>query len=126
MTTTVSGWVLLFASLAYMAGLFAIAWWGDRTKVFPDNPRYRPLIYSFALGVYGSSWTFYGAAGTAKLDGLLYIAGYLGPLLLLVFGVRFYERLIRLAKHQNATSISDFLSARFGRSRRVAVHRRAG
>jgi Na+/proline symporter/signal transduction histidine kinase/ActR/RegA family two-component response regulator len=121
MTTTVSGWVLLLASLVYMAGLFAIAWWGDRTKVYPENPRYRPLIYTFALGVYGSSWTFYGAAGTAKQDGLLYIAGYFGPLLLLAFGIRFYERLVRLAKYQNATSISDFLSARFGRSRRIAV-----
>jgi len=121
MTTTVSSWVLLLASLAYMAGLFAIAWWGDRTKLYPDNPRWRPLIYAFALGVYGSSWTFYGAAGTAKQDGLLYIAGYLGPLALLAFGIRFYERLVRLAKHQNATSISDFLSARFGRSRRVGV-----
>jgi len=121
MTTTVSGWVLLLASLAYMAGLFAIAWWGDRTKLYPDSARWRTLIYSFALGVYGSSWTFYGAAGTAKQDGLLYIAGYFGPLVLLAFGISFYEKLVRLAKHQNATSISDFLSARFGRSRRIAV-----
>jgi Na+/proline symporter/signal transduction histidine kinase/ActR/RegA family two-component response regulator len=121
MTTTVSGWVLLLASLVYMAGLFAIAWWGDRTKLYPENPRWRALIYSFALGVYGSSWTFYGAVGTAKLDGLLYIAGYFGPLVLLAFGIKFYERLVTLAKHQNATSISDLLSARFGRSRRIAV-----
>ena len=112
---------MLLASLAYMAGLFAIAWWGDRTKLYPENPRWRTLIYSFALGVYGSSWTFYGAVGTAKLDGLLYIAGYFGPLVLLAFGISFYERLIRLAKLQNATSISDFLSARFGRSRHIAV-----
>src|SRR5215475_1614942 len=60
MTTTVPGWVLLLASLAYMAGLLAIAWWGDRTKLYPDGTRWRALIYSFALGVYGSSWTFYG------------------------------------------------------------------
>jgi Na+/proline symporter/signal transduction histidine kinase/CheY-like chemotaxis protein len=121
MTPTIPGWVLLLTSLAYMAGLFAIAWWGDRTKLYPDNVRFRPLIYSFALGVYGSSWTFYGAVGTAKQDGLLYIAGYLGPLVLLAFGLPFFERLVRLAKHQNATSISDLLSARFGRSRRIAV-----
>ena len=121
MTPTISGWVLLLTSLAYMAGLFAIAWWGDRSKLYPNNARFRPLIYSFALGVYGSSWTFYGAVGTAKQDGLLYIAGYVGPLLLLIFGLRFFERLVRLAKHQNATSISDLLSARFGRSRRIAV-----
>jgi Na+/proline symporter/signal transduction histidine kinase/CheY-like chemotaxis protein len=121
MTTTISGWVLLGVSLLYMGGLFAIAWWGDRTKLYPDNPRFRPLIYSFALGVYGSSWTFYGAVGTAKQEGLLYIAGYVGPLVLLIFGVKFFERLVRLAKQQNATSISDLLSARFGRSRRIAV-----
>jgi Na+/proline symporter/signal transduction histidine kinase len=121
MTTVISGWVLLGVSLLYMGGLFAIAWWGDRTKLYPDNARFRPLIYSFALGVYGSSWTFYGAVGTAKQEGLLYIAGYVGPLLLLIFGVKFFERLVRLAKLQNATSISDLLSARFGRSRRIAV-----
>jgi Na+/proline symporter/signal transduction histidine kinase/ActR/RegA family two-component response regulator len=121
MTPTISGWVLLLTSLAYMAGLFAIAWWGDRSKLYPDNARSRALIYSFALGVYGSSWTFYGAVGTAKQDGLLYIAGYVGPLVLLAFGLPFFERLVRLAKQQNATSISDLLSARFGRSRRIAV-----
>jgi Na+/proline symporter len=121
MTTTISGWVLLGVSLLYMGGLFAIAWWGDRTKLYPDNARFRPLIYSFALGVYGSSWTFYGAVGTAKQEGLLYIAGYFGPLVLLLFGMKFFERLVILAKQQNATSISDRLSARFGRSRRIAV-----
>ena len=118
---TISGWTLLTVSLLYVGGLFAIAWWGDRSKVYPDNPRFRVLIYSFALGVYGTGWTFYGAVGTAKEDGPLYFAGYVGPVLLLTFGLKFYERLVRLAKHQNATSISDLLSARFGRSRRIAV-----
>jgi Na+/proline symporter/signal transduction histidine kinase/ActR/RegA family two-component response regulator len=121
MAPTISGWVLLLTSLVYLAGLFAVAWWGDRTRLYPDNTRHRALIYSFALGVYGSSWTFYGAVGTAKQDGLLYIAGYVGPLLLLMFGLPLFERLVRLAKQQNATSISDLLSARFGRSRRIAV-----
>jgi len=121
MTPTISGWVLLLTSLVYVAGLFAIAWWGDRSKVYPDNPRFRVLIYSFALGVYGTGWTFYGGVGTAKDDGPLYIAGYIGPVILLIFGLKFYERLVRVAKHQNATSIPDLLSARFGRSRRIAV-----
>jgi Na+/proline symporter/signal transduction histidine kinase/CheY-like chemotaxis protein len=121
MTPTISGWVLLLTSLVYMAGLFALAWWGDRSKLYPNHVRFRPVIYSFALGIYGSSWTYYGAVGTAKEDGLQYVAGYLGPLALLMFGLPFFERLVRLAKQQNATSISDLLSARFGRSRRIAV-----
>src|SRR5262245_39147185 len=121
MTALIPGWTLLLASLLYMGGLFAIAWWGDRTKLYPTHPVLRPVIYSLALAVYGSSWTFYGAVGTASRDGIFYIAGYFGPLLLLVFGLGFFERLVRVAKRQNATSISDFLSARFGRSRRIGI-----
>jgi Na+/proline symporter/signal transduction histidine kinase/CheY-like chemotaxis protein len=121
MTSIIPGWVLLLSSLLYMGGLFAVAWWGDRTKLYPENLKLRPIIYSLALAVYGSSWTFYGAVGTAARDGIFYIAGYLGPLILLVFGLWFFERLVRIAKQQNATSISDFLAGRFGRSRRIGV-----
>ena len=33
--------MLLLYSLVYVAGLFAIAWWGDRSKLYPDNARFR-------------------------------------------------------------------------------------
>ncbi|MBM0103665.1 hybrid sensor histidine kinase/response regulator [Steroidobacter sp. S1-65] len=117
----ISGWGLLIASLVYVCGLFAIAWWGDRRRLYPDHGRLRPLIYSLALAVYCSSWTFYGAVGTAVRDGLGYLPIYLGPMLLFVFLLPFFERLVRMAKQQNATSISDLLAARFGRSPQIAV-----
>lgn len=117
----ISGWGLLVASLAYVGGLFLIAWWGDRRRFYPGHARLRPLIYSLALAVYCSSWTFYGAVGSAVRDGLGYLPIYLGPMLVLLFLLPFFERLVRLAKQQNATSISDLLAARFGRSRRIAV-----
>lgn len=117
----ISGWGLLLASLAYVAGLFAIAWWGDRQRFYPANRRLRALIYSMALAVYCSSWTFYGAVGSAVRDGLIYLPIYLGPILLFMLAPRFIERLVRTAKQQNVTSISDLLSARFGRSPHIAV-----
>ncbi|MBL8270553.1 PAS domain-containing hybrid sensor histidine kinase/response regulator [Steroidobacter sp.] len=117
----ISGWGLLVASLAYVCGLFVIAWWGDRRRLYPDHARLRPLIYSLALAVYCSSWTFYGAVGSAVRDGLSYLPIYLGPMLLFLFLLPFFERLVRLAKQQNATSISDLLAARFGRSPQIAV-----
>jgi len=117
----ISGWGLLVASLAYVCGLFFIAWWGDRRRFYPDHARLRPLIYSLALAVYCSSWTFYGAVGSAVRDGLSYLPIYLGPLLVFVFLLPFFERLMRMAKQQNATSISDLLAARFGRSSQIAV-----
>ncbi|WP_129641065.1 hybrid sensor histidine kinase/response regulator [Peristeroidobacter agariperforans] len=117
----ISGWGLLVASLAYVCGLFFIAWWGDRRRLYPEHTRLRPLIYSLALAVYCSSWTFYGAVGSAVRDGLSYLPIYLGPLLVFVFLLPFFERLVRMAKQQNATSISDLLAARFGRSPQIAV-----
>jgi PAS domain S-box-containing protein len=117
----ISGWGLLLVSLLYVGGLFTIAWWGDRTRLYPQNSRLRAPIYSLALAVYCSSWTFYGAVGSAVRDGLAYLPIYLGPILLFMFSLPFFERLVRMAKHQNATSISDLLSARFGRSSRIAI-----
>nr|WP_298727114.1 PAS domain-containing hybrid sensor histidine kinase/response regulator [uncultured Steroidobacter sp.] len=117
----ISGWGLLVASLAYVCGLFFIAWWGDRRRLYPEHARLRPLIYSLALAVYCSSWTFYGAVGSAVRDGLSYLPIYLGPMLLFLCLLPFFERLLRMAKQQNATSISDLLAARFGRSPQIAV-----
>lgn len=117
----ISGWGLLGVSLAYVCGLFAIAWWGDRSRLYPNHARLRPIIYSLALAVYCSSWTFYGAVGSAVRDGLSYLPIYLGPMLLFVFMSPFFQRLVRTAKQQNATSISDLLAARFGRSPEIAV-----
>src|SRR5690606_40717977 len=117
----ISGWGLLVASLAYVCGLFFIAWWGDRRRFYPDHARLRALIYSLALAVYCSSWTFYGAVGSAVRDGLSYLLIYLGPILLFLCFLPFFERLVRIAKQRNITSISDLLSSRFGRAPLIAA-----
>jgi len=117
----VSSWVLLLVSLAYAALLFGVAWWGDRRPLYPDRPWLRPVVYSFALAVYCSSWTFYGAVGTAVHQGLGYLPIYLGPLLLMLFAWRVIERLALIARSQNTVSIADFISSRYGRSRRLAA-----
>ncbi len=58
------GWLVL-VSIGYAALLFAVAWIGDRYPLYPQRPWLRPAVYSFALAVYCSSWTFYGAVGSA-------------------------------------------------------------
>ena len=116
-----SNWVLLLVSLGYAALLFAVAWWGDRNPGFTQRPALRPVVYSLALAVYCSSWTFYGAVGTAAHQGLGYLPIYLGPLLLLLFGWRILERLALIAQSQSTVSIADFIAARYGRSQRLAA-----
>ena len=117
----VSSWILLLVSIGYAALLFGVAWWGDRRPMYPDRPWLRPVVYSLALAVYCSSWTFYGAVGSAVRYGIGYLPIYLGPVLLFLFGWRIIERLALIARSQNTVSIADFISARYGRSRRLAA-----
>ena len=117
----VPSWILLLVSVGYAALLFAVAWWGDRRPMYPNRPWLRPVVYSLALAVYCSSWTFYGAVGSAVRNGIGYLPIYLGPLLLFLFGWRIIERLALIARSQNTVSIADFISARYGRSRRLAA-----
>ena len=112
----IAGWVLLLVSLAYVALLFGVAYWGDTRPLYPGRPGLRPWIYSLALAVYCSSWTFYGAVGSAANSTLAYLPIYLGPMLLYLFGSGLPERLTRVAKANNITSIADFIATRFGKS----------
>jgi len=116
------GWILLLVSVAYAALLFGVAWWGDRHPQYSQGRTWlRPVVYSLSLAVYCSSWTFYGAVGTAARTGIGYFAIYLGPLLMLLFGWRILERLALIAQTQSTVSIADFIAARYGRSQRLAA-----
>ncbi|MGE7137674.1 hybrid sensor histidine kinase/response regulator [Luteibacter sp. NPDC031894] len=117
----IAGWLLLLVSLLYVGMLFGIAYLGDRRPLYPRQPKLRPLVYSLALAVYCSSWTFYGAVGTAAVSGLSYLPIYLGPLLLFVLGFGLLERLVLVARERNITSIADFIAARFGKSHGLAA-----
>ena len=117
----ISGWVLAAFAFGYLALLFAVAEWGERRRIYPTHARWRPHVYALALGVYCTTWTFYGAVGTAVRDGWAYVPIYLGPALVFLFALPFMERLITVARARNITSISDLLSSRFGRSRSLAA-----
>ena len=117
----IAGGYLLLLALVYVGLLFAVAYAGDRRPLYPRQPRLRPIVYSLALAVYCSSWTFYGAVGTAARDGLAYLPIYLGPLLLLVMGFGLMQRLVLVSRERNITSIADFIAARFGKSHGLAA-----
>jgi len=117
----IPSWLLLLVSLSYAALLFMVAWWGDRRPLYPQRTWLRPLVYSLALAVYCSSWTFYGGVGTAVRHGMSYLPIYFGPLLLLLFGWRIIERLAQITRSENIVSIADFFSSRYGRFRRLGT-----
>ncbi len=105
----------------YAAVLFAAAWFGDQPRLAARLDRHAPTLYALSLAVFCTSWTFYGAVGTAVTSGWEYLPIYLGPACVFVFAPGVVRRVIALSKRHNLTTISDFLAARYGRSRTLAT-----
>lgn len=105
----------VFLALALIAALFALATYVERrTERLRGRPRLRHATYTLALGVYCSSWTFYGAVGSAARDGWSYLPIYLAPIVLLLAAPRFLVRLSEAVAREQASTVSDFIAARFG------------
>lgn len=113
-----TAWIPLTAALGYTLILFIVAW---RTENGVALPARRVSIYALSLAVYCTSWTFFGAVGTAAGSGWNYLPIYLGPALLFMLAPRLLERLISVAQRDGATSIADFISSRHGKSPALAA-----
>ncbi|WP_417595747.1 PAS-domain containing protein [Parasphingorhabdus sp.] len=112
-------WIALAIAVLYATGLFWLALRGDSGHL-PLGPRTQSWIYGLSLAVYCTSWTFYGAVGTAVSRGWHFLPIYLGPILLFTLGYGLVARILRIGKAQHSTSIADFLSTRYGKSGAVA------
>eukprot|EP01037_Dinobryon_pediforme_P007001 gene7001-7070_t len=117
----IATWGVLISALLYLCALFALAHFGDTRGQKLVRGRGRTLIYALSLGVYCTSWTFFGSVGVASSSGLSFLLIYIGPILVFIFGQSLLERIVTLAKSQNITSIADFVAARYGKSEAVAA-----
>lgn len=114
--------ILLAACLAYVFLLFAVAFIVDqRTRARPINWLHSPVIYTLSISVYCTSWTFYGAVGSAARNGLEFITIYLGPTLVFVGWWWLLRKLVRIGRAHRITSIADLISSRYGKSSSLAV-----
>ncbi len=114
-------WELSGLALCYVLVLFVIAWLGDRAAREGRKTFQNAWVYSLGLGVYCTSWTFFGAVGEAAQNGWNYLPIYLGPIITVLLGGSLIYKMVSVAQQQNITSIADFLAARYGKSRRLAV-----
>lgn len=113
--------LIVFAVFVYTALLFWVAFRGDRSARRQEANPHQGLVYGLTIAVYCTSWTFYGAVGTAAARGWEYLPIYLGPAIVFSLGLPVMARMIRQGKAINTTSIADFLSAHYGKSRRIAA-----
>jgi Na+/proline symporter/signal transduction histidine kinase/CheY-like chemotaxis protein len=122
---------LLSLALLYICLLFAVAWYADRSAGrsgptgarIPTSarPRIRGYIYALSLAVYCSSWTFYGAVGSATASAWSHAPIYLGPILLFLFGWPIIRRMLAVGARHRVTSIADYIGARYGKRQSLAV-----
>src|ERR1700678_2958000 len=109
-------WLAILPVLAYLGGLFAVAHYGDTSGRRFVGERARSAIYVLCLGVYCTSWTFFGSVGIASSRGIEFLSIYIGPILVFVLFNPLILRVVRLAKGQNVTSLADFVAARYGKA----------
>ncbi len=114
--------VLLAVCLGFVALLFAVAFLVDRrTRERPILWLQSPVVYTLSISVYCTSWTFYGAVGSAARNGLEFIAIYLGPTLVFIGWWWLLRKLVRIGRAHRVTSIADLISSRYGKSSSLAV-----
>ncbi|RUM99867.1 sodium:solute symporter [Pseudaminobacter arsenicus] len=113
---------VILTAVGYVGLLFILAYVSDvRAKRGNVGFLRSPLVYTLSISVYCTSWTFYGAVGTAARDGLEFMAIYLGPTLVFVGWWFILRKLVSISQTLRITSVADLLSSRFGKSSRLAV-----
>ncbi len=112
--------MVIAALLLYMGCLFVIALWVER-RGRGRNLANSAYIYALSLAIYFTSWTFYGGVGKATTSGMLFLTPYVGSMLSVILWWIVLRKLIRLKTAHRIASIADLISARYGKSRRIAA-----
>ena len=98
--------------------LFLIAYLGDRHQGWE---RYKPVVYSLGLGVYCTSWAFYGVTGQAAETGWWLTPTYTGAILVYVLAWPLVLKVAKLCRDNNLTSLADFIATRYGRATKLSA-----
>ncbi|MGE4246263.1 MAG: NahK/ErcS family hybrid sensor histidine kinase/response regulator [Parvibaculaceae bacterium] len=116
-----TAWSAVLVALLYVGALFLIASFGDRAERQRPRGTPRPFIYALSLGVYCTSWTYFGSVGLAATTGFDFLPIYIGPILMLALGWPLLRAIVEVSKRQNITSIADFISARYGKNQMLGA-----
>jgi len=106
-------WLLFVAALGYLGVLFLIAYAGENGYL-PRRLVEHPAVYALSLGVYATSWTFYGSVGLANTSGLAFLTIYLGVTVAFMLGPYLLAPIARLCRDYQLSSIADLLAFRYG------------
>ena len=103
---------LLAAAIGYLLLLFLVAEAAERGWIPPALARH-PLTFALSLGVYATSWTFYGSIGLATRQGYGFLTIYLGVTLACLAVPLIWLPLLRVVRNQQLSSLADLFAYRY-------------
>ncbi len=104
--------ILYAVGVAYLGLLFFIAH-ATENRWLPDALIHHPLVYALGLGVYATSWSYYGSVGFAQTQGYNFLTIYLGVTLAFVLTPILLAPLLRLVRDHQLTSLADLFAFRY-------------
>lgn len=105
-------WQLFFAGVGYLGLLFIIAWVVDNKPGY-GRLAHNPITYSLSLGVYATSWSFYGSVGLAERQGYSFLSIYLGVTLAYLLSPFLFSPILKLSKEHQLSSLADLFAFRY-------------
>ncbi|GMQ76288.1 MAG: two-component system sensor histidine kinase CbrA [Gammaproteobacteria bacterium] len=103
---------LFFAAVVYLLILFFIAYATEQGWI-PQRVARHPATYALSLGVYATSWTFYGSVGFAQTQGFNFLSIYIGVTLAFMLAPVLLAPILRIAREYQLSSLADVLSFRY-------------
>jgi PAS domain S-box-containing protein len=105
-------WPLFLAAVAYLGLLFLIAYAAEEGWL-PAGLARHPLTYTLSLGVYATTWSFYGSVGLAANQGYSFLAIYIGVTLAFALSPVLLAPLLRLVRDYQLPSLADLFAFRY-------------
>lgn len=103
---------LVVASTIYLLILFFCAWATEKGFI-PKALVQHPLIYVLSLGVYASSWAYYGSIGIAHESGYIFLAFYFGLSAAFLLAPVLLSPILKIIKTNQLSSLADLFAFRF-------------
>lgn len=103
---------LFLLGIGYLLLLFGLAWVVERGWI-PQRLIRHPVVYILSLGVYASSWVFFGSVGMAYEYGYGFLAYFLGISGAFLLAPVLLIPVLRITKAYQLGSIADLFTFRY-------------
>ncbi len=105
-------WQLFLVGVLYLGLLFLIATATDRGWI-PKSLASHPMVYSLSIGVYATSWSFYGSVGFAEKEGFNFLTIYLGTTLAFLASPILLRPILKITETYRLASLADLFAFRY-------------